>query len=89
MSKQVKNTVAVLAFFDQQKGSVTSNKNKINRAIYTAKRVRLIVRVINFQSTFAKNGQSNLVLVLVLVLESQVPNRELRNDDGYGSESGT
>ena len=27
VSKKVKNTVAVLAFFDQQKGSVTSNKN--------------------------------------------------------------
>ena len=27
VSKQVKNTVAVLAFFDQQKGLVTSNKN--------------------------------------------------------------
>jgi len=26
-SKQVKNTIAVLAFFDQQKGSVTSNKS--------------------------------------------------------------
>ena len=31
--KQVKNTVVVLAFFDQQKGSVTSNKN--NGANYT------------------------------------------------------
>ena len=27
VSKQVKNTVAVLAFFDQQKGSLTSIKN--------------------------------------------------------------
>ena len=27
LSKQVKNTVAVLVFFDQQKGSVTSYKN--------------------------------------------------------------
>ena len=27
VSKQVKNTVEVLAFFDQQNGSVTSNKN--------------------------------------------------------------
>ena len=27
VSKQVTNTVAVLAFFDQQKGSVPSNKN--------------------------------------------------------------
>ena len=26
-SKQVKNMVAVVAFFDQPKGSVTSNKN--------------------------------------------------------------
>ena len=34
MSKIVKNTVAVLAFFDQQKGSVTSNNN--NGATYTA-----------------------------------------------------
>ena len=33
-SKQVNNTVAVLAFFDEQKGSVTSNKN--NWATYTA-----------------------------------------------------
>ena len=28
MSKQVKNTVAILSFFEQQKGAVTSNKNK-------------------------------------------------------------
>ena len=27
LSKQVKNTVIILAFFDQQKGSVTRNKN--------------------------------------------------------------
>ena len=27
VSKQVKNVVVVLAFFDQQKGSVTSNKD--------------------------------------------------------------
>ena len=32
--KQVKNMVPVLAFFDQQKGSVTRNKN--NWATYTA-----------------------------------------------------
>ena len=36
VSKQTKNTVAALAFFDQQKGSVTSNKN--NRATYNAKK---------------------------------------------------
>ena len=34
---------------------------------------RLIVRVINFLSIFAKNGKSNLVLVLVLVLQSKGP----------------
>ena len=34
VSKRVKNTVAGLAFFDQQKGSVTSNNN--NGATYTA-----------------------------------------------------
>ena len=34
VSKQVKNTVAVLAFLDQWKGSVTNNKN--NWATYTA-----------------------------------------------------
>jgi len=33
LSKQVKNTVTVLAFFDQQNGSVTRNKN--NWATYT------------------------------------------------------
>ena len=38
MSKQVKNTVAVLAFFDQQKDSVTSNKD--NWATYTANEKR-------------------------------------------------
>ena len=32
-----------------------------------------MVRVENFLSIFAKNGQSNLVLVLVLVLESKGP----------------
>ena len=32
-----------------------------------------MVRVKHFLSTFAKNGQSNLVLVLVLVLESKGP----------------
>ena len=32
-----------------------------------------MVRVKNFLSIFAKNGQSNLVLVLVLVLESKGP----------------
>ena len=54
------NTVAVsyVAFFDQQKGSVTSNKN--NRAT-----VQLTKSKIN-RSIFAKNGQSNLLLVLVL-----------------------
>ena len=34
VSKQVNNTVAVLAFFDQQKGPGNSNKN--NWATYTA-----------------------------------------------------
>ena len=34
VSKQVNNKVAVLAFFHQQKGSVTSNKN--NGKTYTA-----------------------------------------------------
>ena len=34
MSKQVKNTVAALTFFDQQKGSVISYKD--NWAMYTA-----------------------------------------------------
>jgi len=34
LSKQVKNTVAVLEIFDTQKASVTSNKN--NWATYTA-----------------------------------------------------
>ena len=34
LSKIVQNTAAVLAFFDQQKGSVTSNNN--NGATYTA-----------------------------------------------------
>ena len=52
MSKQVKNTVAVLAFFDQQKVSGTNNEN--NSATYTAKSVILIVRVVNFLSIFAK-----------------------------------
>jgi len=33
-SKQVENTATVLAFSDQQKGLVTSNKN--NQATYTA-----------------------------------------------------
>ena len=32
-----------------------------------------MVRVKNFLSIFAKNGQSNLVLVFVLVLESKGP----------------
>ena len=32
---------------------------------------RKIVWVINFQSIFVKNGQSNLIFVLVLVLESK------------------
>ena len=32
-----------------------------------------MVRVKNFLSIFAKNGQLNLVLVLVLVLESKGP----------------
>ena len=68
-SKQVKNTVTVFTFFDQQKGLVTSNKN--NWATYNTNKEyrRLIVRVINFLSHFAKNGQSDLVLVLVLVLK--------------------
>ena len=34
VSRQVKNMVAVLGFFNHQKGSVTSNKN--TRAIYTS-----------------------------------------------------
>ena len=33
--------------------------------LYCEKRVRLIVGAINLLSIFAKNGQSNLVLVLV------------------------
>ena len=49
MSRQVKNMVAVLAFFYQQKGSVS------------------------ILSIFAKNVQSNLALVLVLILESKGP----------------
>ena len=73
VSKQVKNTVAVLAFAGQQKGYVTCNTN--NSAISTADKERLIVRVINFLrlSFLAKNEQSNLVLVRVLVLESKGP----------------
>ena len=37
MSKQVKNTVAVLAFFDQQKGSVTSKKKIAEQPILLTK----------------------------------------------------
>ena len=72
VSKQVKNTVAVLPFFDQQKGSVTSNKNEL--ATYTAQtKSKINRRVINFSSMLFKKGQSNLVLVHVLVLESYGP----------------
>ena len=36
-----------------------------------------MVRVKNVLSILAKNGQSNLVLVLVLVLESKGPNMQI------------
>ena len=72
VSKHVKNTVAVLALFDQQKGSVTSNKN--NWATYTAnKEYDKLSSLKIFLSIFTKNGQSNLILVIVLVLESKGP----------------
>ena len=66
LSCQSKNTVAVSGFFDQQKGSVISNTILLTR-------VRYVVRVINVLSIFAKNGQSNLIVVLVLVLKSRCP----------------
>ena len=46
-------------------------KSKIKRAVIT------------FLSIFAENGQSKLVFVLVLVVESKGP---LRNQDGYVDE---
>ena len=66
-----KQAAAVLAFFEQLKGSVTAMeiteqpvllaKSKINRPGY------------KFSKNFYKNGQSNLVLVLVLILKSKGP----------------
>ena len=68
MSNQVTNTKAVSAYFDQEKAQLPSiriteqpmslTKGKINRP------------GLNFLSIFAKNRQSNLALVLILVLES-------------------
>ena len=79
MSKLVKNTVAVLAFSINKKARLPAiritgqpillSKSKINRSsdkfsIENLSLERLI---------FAKNGQSNLVLVLFLVLEAKDP----------------
>ena len=70
MSKQVTNTVAFLAFFDQGKAQlpllriteqpILLAKSKIDRASYKFS-----------NCIFAKNRQSTLVLVLILVLESK------------------
>ena len=61
--------VVVLPFFDLQKGSVTATRISEQSTLLT--KVRLIVCVINFSGILAKNGQSNLVFVLVLILESK------------------
>ena len=61
VSKQVNNTVAVGHFSISKKAQLP------------AIRITEQPLVINFLSTFAKNCQSKLVLVLVLVLESKGP----------------
>ena len=72
MSKQITNTVVVLEFLDQEKAQLPSRriteqpvlltKNKINRPGY---------KFCNYNVT--KIRQSNLILILVLVLESEGP----------------
>ena len=71
MSKQVKTTVAVFAF--------SINENAQLPAIRITEQARLLTkRKIEgpgekFSIFFAKNAQSNLVLVIVLVPESKGP----------------
>ena len=70
MSKQVHNTVAILAFLDQQrKAQLTAMRITEQPILLTKSKINRMG--LNFQSIYAKNGQSKLVLVLVLILESK------------------
>ena len=63
LSKQVKNTVAVWHFSIKKKAQLPAIRITEQPILLTK---RKIVCVINVLSIFAKNGESNLVVVLVL-----------------------
>ena len=85
ISKQFKTTVTVLAFFDQQKGSVTRNKNLSNLNLLTKSKINH--PGYKFSSIFIKNRQSNLVLVLVLILNFNVQFKEITLQKNYDKAS--
>ena len=69
MSSCQKNTVAVLAFFDQQ-----IKKAQLPAIRITERPIESQINrtgIINFLSIFAKNGLSKLVLVLVQECDSK------------------
>ena len=65
LSKQVKYTVAVLTFFDQQKAQLTAIRINEQPTLLTKREINRLGY--KFLSIFAKKGQSNLVLVFALV----------------------
>ena len=71
--KQVNNTVAVLAFFWWAKKAQLPAIQITEQPILPTNSKIKRKRVINFLSIFAKNGQSKLVIVIVLVGKSKGP----------------
>ena len=72
MTKQVKNTIlAVLAIFSIRKMEAQLAAITITEQPISKQRVILGIWSISFLSNFSRNGQSNLLLVLALALESK------------------
>lgn len=71
MAKQVKNTIAVLTIFSIRKMEAQLTAIRIPEQPISKRRVILGIWSISFLSNFSRNGQSNLLLVLALALESK------------------
>ena len=77
LSKQVKNMVVVWHFSIEKKAQLPAIRITEQPILLTRRKINnyycLCYKIFNVLSVFAKNRQSNLVVLLVLVLESKGP----------------
>jgi len=71
VTKQVKNTIAVLAIFSIRRMEAQLAAIRMTEQPISKRRVILGIWSISCLSIFSRNGQSNLLLVLALALESK------------------